>query len=375
MSSGLKDYADYVNDKISVNMLNSRNYIGVDNILPDKNGVTISNYIPETGSVTSFKKGDILIGNIRPYLKKIWLATFDGGCSADVLCIRSNGAVSSTFLYSVLSQDAFFEFDMMGSKGSKMPRGDKKHIMNFPISNIDNSYEIGNLTSSILKKIENNNHIINALDDLAMSVYEQWFVKFEFPNGNGKPYKHNNGRMEYSEDIKKNIPYGWKVKKLEDIIIENPKSTIKVSDVTDNGDIPFFTSGERILKTNKSMVSGMNIFLNTGGQADVKSYFGEAAYSTDTWCIKSENNLNYILSFFLKKIKASIDHNFFQGTGLKHLQKESLKKIFIIVPDDYRIKLFSSFAENVFKQKSILIKDNEYLSNVRDEIIVSLVNK
>ena len=74
--------------------------------------------------------GDTLIGNIRPYLKKVWFATFDGACSADVLALKPN-YINPEFLYDIIAQDGFIEYVMSGVKGSKMPRGDKSHILDY----------------------------------------------------------------------------------------------------------------------------------------------------------------------------------------------------------------------------------------------------
>lgn len=148
----LKNLANYVEDKISADKLNKNNYIGVDNILPNRGGIKTSEYFYGKGKVTAFKKGDILIGNIRPYFKKIWLATFDGGCDTDVLCIRPKEEELSSFLYSTLSTDFFFNYVVKGAKGSKMPRGDKKHIMEFPIMDISNKKVIGDFIVAINEK-------------------------------------------------------------------------------------------------------------------------------------------------------------------------------------------------------------------------------
>ena len=78
-------------------------------------------------------KNDVLVSNIRPYFKKIWYATFDGGCSNDVLVFRAKDGVSSRFLHYVLADDTFFDYSMATSKGTKMPRGDKKAIMEYEV--------------------------------------------------------------------------------------------------------------------------------------------------------------------------------------------------------------------------------------------------
>ena len=119
MSKVLSDISTYVNDRVSFHVLNENTYIGMDNLIPNRGGVTVSEYVPSEGQFTAFHKGDVLLGNIRPYFKKIWLAEYDGGCSPDVLCIRAKNGVSPLFLYAVLAQDAFFDYDV---KGQKVPK-------------------------------------------------------------------------------------------------------------------------------------------------------------------------------------------------------------------------------------------------------------
>ena len=127
----LSDIAYYNTDKIDASFLTNENYIGTDNLLSDMNGRTTSEYTPTKGFVNKFIPGDILLSNIRPYFKKLWLSDIEGGCSADVLVLRAIDDTKSIFIYQTLARDNFFIYDMSGAKGSKMPRGDKDHIMNY----------------------------------------------------------------------------------------------------------------------------------------------------------------------------------------------------------------------------------------------------
>lgn len=180
----LKDLCDYVNEKIRVSLLNRSNFIGVDNMLQNKGGIVESDYIQEYGYATKFQSGDILVGNIRPYLRKIWLADFDGGCSADVLCIRSKGKVSSKYIFACLCQDSFFDFVMKGSKGTKMPRGDKNRIMEYPLlESVQNKNEIGEFIFEINKKIRINNEINDNLQQLLSTIVNKYL-------SNSKTKKH-----------------------------------------------------------------------------------------------------------------------------------------------------------------------------------------
>jgi len=129
----LRDLCQYVSEKVDSSELNIENYIGTDNMIEDMGGIELTTSIPKSGTSTKFSVGDILISNIRPYFKKIWLSDRTGGCSADVLCIRTKKIIPKEFVYATLARDDFFNYDVAGSKGSKMPRGDKKHIMEYPV--------------------------------------------------------------------------------------------------------------------------------------------------------------------------------------------------------------------------------------------------
>lgn len=130
--------ADYSDTRISAKHLNSDTYVGVDNILQNRAGKAHSSYVPQTGKFTEYKAGDILIGNIRPYLKKIWHADRQGGTNGDVLVVRIKAeekrSISSRYLYQILADDKFFDYDMRHAKGAKMPRGDKTAIMQYQVA-------------------------------------------------------------------------------------------------------------------------------------------------------------------------------------------------------------------------------------------------
>lgn len=129
----LYEVAQYSKDRILASELTDENYVGVDNLLPNKQGKIKSEHTPIEGKFTGFVKGDILIGNIRPYLKKIWFSDCVGGTNGDVLTIRviDKERVLPRFLYFALSTESFFNYDMNNAKGAKMPRGDKNAVMKY----------------------------------------------------------------------------------------------------------------------------------------------------------------------------------------------------------------------------------------------------
>lgn len=151
----LYEVAQYSKDRILASELTDENYVGVDNLLPNKQGKIKSEHTPIEGKFVRFVKEDILIGNIRPYLKKIWFSDYVGGTNGDVLTIRviDKERVLPRFLYFVLSTESFFNYDMNNAKGAKMPRGDKKAVMNYQF--YLPSLEIQEKVVSILETFDN----------------------------------------------------------------------------------------------------------------------------------------------------------------------------------------------------------------------------
>jgi type I restriction enzyme S subunit len=133
----LGDVAEYSPTRVDASELDATSFVGVDNLVSEKGGRVDAIYLPNTERLTAYKPGDILLGNIRPYLKKVWRATNSGGCSGDVLAVRiqenSKSFVDSTFLYYLLSSNEFFSYSMQHAKGAKMPRGDKSAILKYQI--------------------------------------------------------------------------------------------------------------------------------------------------------------------------------------------------------------------------------------------------
>ena len=133
----LGEIATYADTRIKAKDVISTDYVSVENLLQNKQGVNFTDKAPIGDSFIQYVENDILIGNIRPYLKKIWKADRHGGTNADVLTIRiKNGIkdiVSASYLYFQLSSEQFFNYDMQNAKGAKMPRGSKDAVMKYEI--------------------------------------------------------------------------------------------------------------------------------------------------------------------------------------------------------------------------------------------------
>ena len=129
----LSEICGYSKDKVNIEDLTLDTYYSTENMQPNRQGAVQATTLPTIKQTTACKKGDVLISNIRPYFKKIIYCFSDCGCSTDVLCFVPNKSEYSAFLYCVLYSDKFFDYMVAGSKGTKMPRGDKQQIMMYPI--------------------------------------------------------------------------------------------------------------------------------------------------------------------------------------------------------------------------------------------------
>ena len=241
----LSEIAILVEDKISSNSISLGDYVTTDSLLPNKEGKTIATNLPPVAcSLTYYQKGDVLVANIRPYLKKVWLADKEGGCSSDVLVFRVREGYKDSFLYAVLLQDRFFDYATRGAKGSKMPRGDKEQIMRYelPVFSPQEQENIGNIVISITEKLRLNRAINHNLEAMAKQLYDYWFVQFDFPDKDGKPYKSSGGKMVWNEKLKREVPEGWFVSNICRIadILSGGTPQKAVSEYWENGVIPFF---------------------------------------------------------------------------------------------------------------------------------------
>lgn len=168
----LSEICGYSKDKIDIYNLTLDSYYSTENMQPNRQGAVQATTLPTIKQTTACKKGDVLISNIRPYFKKILYCFSDCGCSTDVLCFVPNKTDYSAFLYCALYADKFFDYMVAGSKGTKMPRGDKQQIMVYPICIPSAEYieKFNQAVASMLETVYTNrieeNNLANLRDTL-----------------------------------------------------------------------------------------------------------------------------------------------------------------------------------------------------------------
>ncbi len=174
----LKDVAEFQKSRIPADGLDASCYISTENLIPNFGGIKEASSIPTDGNVMAIKPNDILISNIRPYLKKVWQSDRFGGCSADVFVLRTTGC-QGDFLYNIIASDKFINYVMSGVKGVKMPRGDKRQMeeFEFSIPTIEEQNRISRLLSLLDERIATQNKIIDKLQSLIKGIRNDVFGK------------------------------------------------------------------------------------------------------------------------------------------------------------------------------------------------------
>ena len=391
MNKVLKDVAKYSEDRVSLDKITLETYVTTDNLLQNKQGKVIAEKLPpQGGSVTKFNNGDILIANIRPYLKKIWFATQSGGSSTDVLTLKVNDNYHSNFIYYTLFRDDFFKHMMNGSKGTKMPRGDKNHILDFPIPNFNFNIQkrIAKVLSDLDAKIELNNKINQELEAMAKTLYDYWFVQFDFPNEQGKPYKSSGGKMVYNEELKREIPDGWEVGTLLEIATftnglacqkyrpetEEFLPVIKIREMRDG-----FTENTEKVKADipvKLIVNNGDILFSWSASLEVMIWSGgTGGLNQHIFKVTSEKYpksfLYFQLVWYLQHFKMIAD---LRKTTMGHITRDHLKQSRIVKPPIEIINKLDNQLKPIESKQVLLKQENQELTALREWLLPMLMN-
>ena len=390
----LNDIAEFVTDKISSSSISLDRYVTTDSLLQNRRGrETAQNLPPMPCALTHYRQGDVLVANIRPYLKKVWYADSEGGCSSDVLVFRAKNGHCSSFLYTVLMQDAFFDYAMSGAKGSKMPRGDKDQIMRYVLPTFTPTEEenIGNMMVDIMSKININRQINDNLEAMAKQLYDYWFVQFDFPNEEGKPYKSSGGAMVWNENLKREIPQGWVVEKMgkcTNVLLGGTPDT-KDNSLWGNG-YNWLNSGEvaefPILKSEKNITpKGLeksatvlapkgSITLSITRHLRPSILCIDACINQSVVAILENDKISkeYIYPFLNRDIPRLMSLR--TGAQQPHINKETVEAINVVLPPANIMGAYINKAESIYNAIFNNAKEVEELTKQRDELLPLLMN-
>ena len=339
-----------------------------------------------------YNPGDILLSNIRPYFKKIWFADCIGGCSNDVLVFHPNKDIDAKFLYYVLSDNNFFNYATLTSKGTKMPRGTKRAILKYWIPNLSlaTQQKIASLLSAYDSQIENNQKRIKLLEQMAENLYKEWFVRFRFPG-------FENAEFEGG------VPKGWKLERLEDfgIVLETgsrPKGGIDSSVETGvpslgaeaiNGLAEFDYNSLKLVpqdyydKMKRGKSKGNHILVYKDG-----AYIGKVTifrngfpfkeYSINEHVFflntKDCDYQNYLYFTLHQKAFFSLMKNLNRNAAQPGLSQQDMNGIKVFKPTKDVVNTFNQYAEPIFNEVFSLAKEIRLLTHQRDLLLPRLMS-
>ncbi|GAA7002066.1 hypothetical protein NP0151_14650 [Helicobacter pylori] len=385
MSKTLQDYATLINDTIQSNEIN--HYITTDNMCQNLGGIdTFKNINIPQGKVRSFQKDDVLLSNIRLYFRKVYRAKQKGGCSSDVLVFRAKHIDSAT-LFAILSSQIFTDYACSGSQGSKMPRGNKTHMMDFKIPTIN--FTIAKIFNSIQNKIENNHKINELLHKILELLYEQYFVRFDFLDENNKPYQTSGGKMKFSKELNRLIPNDFEVKTLGELITwisgsQPPKSChiyehkegyirfIQNRDYSSNDYITYIP----ISKNNKICYQ-YDIMIDKYGEAGAVRFGLQGAYNValSKISVLNQSMQEYIRSYLNSKPIKKYLSNACMASTRSSLNENHIYSLMLPIPPINLLQKYEKIAKNII---TAIIKNNQStqtLTALRDFLLPLLLKQ
>ena len=390
LSSAVK----YSSKRINVDEISVEDFISTDNLLQNKLGKENAIKLPSMkGLMPSYSNENILVANIRPYLRKIWFADKESGCSADVLVFDVNKFHYPKFIYYTLFRDDFFDHMMKGSKGTKMPRGDKKQILDFliPDFEFEEQQKIAKVLSDLDTKIELNNRINTELEAMAKMLYDYWFVQFDFPDANEKPYKTTGGKMLWNEELKRDIPEGWNVNELGNILNTDLGGTpsTKIEKFW-KGNIPWLNSGEianfPIVEseahiTSEAISNSATTLMPAGTCViSITRHLRPSILAIDACA-----NQSVVGIFESEKFKSSFIYPYLKneiprlmtlrsGAQQPHINKGTVDESLMIEPSQPILDRYYKKANPIYKQIINNSFQNQELASLRDWLLPMLMN-
>ena len=368
MKSKLAALCTYMKGKVAVDTLDEYTYISTENMIPNKGGIERASSLPSTQYTQAFDLGDVLVSNIRPYFKKIWMAEYSGGCSNDVLVFRASKGCDPTFLYYVLANNSFFDYATATSKGTKMPRGDKTAIMQYevPAFDIATQQRIGRLLKGIDTRIVTNKKINDNLYAQAKAIFAQRFIGIEtIPDGWKKGnlldianYLNGLAMQKFRpRDDEVGLPV-LKIKELRqgscDVSSELCSPSIKPEYIVHDGDVIFSWSGSLLVDIWCGGTCGLNQHL-----------FKVTSETYDQWFyyLWTAHHLERFIAIAADK-----------ATTMRHIKRGELEKAEVLIPSEKDYKEISSLMNPLFNLIIANRIEARKLAELRDELLPKLMS-
>lgn len=371
MKCKLSDICEYRKGKVNTSNLTLKTYISTENMLPDKAGVVEANSLPSTTLVQEYKEHDTLVSNIRPYFKKVWQAKHDGGCSNDVLVFQGNLNVDKDFLYYILANDDFFAYSMATSKGTKMPRGDKKSIMQYELQLFDIKIQkkIVSILKLLDKKIELNNAINKNLERQAEALFHSLFVE------NVNPIWKDGVLSDLGTVVAGGTPSKTKPEYYSEkgIAWITPKDlSLNKSKFISHGKIDISELGFSKSSAIK-MPTGTVLFSSRAPIGYIAIAANEVTTNQGFKSIVPNENVGTAFMYNLLKFLLPTIEGIASGSTFKEISGAGMKSVPVVIPDNETIDKFNAFCTPIFQQQEVLEAENSRLVDIRDALLLKLM--
>ena len=364
----LGEVAIPVRDRIDTSVLDASSYISTENMLPDKAGVTLSSDVP-SGKAIQFKEGDILISNIRPYFKKIWRADKVGGCSADIICLRASKEVEPLFFYYLLSQDMFFNYVMQGAKGTKMPRGDRNQIMQWPIllPSKSEQQKIASILSALDEKIEVNRRINDNFFHAFIVVMLLWLLT---------SLENDNLEQQAQAIFEKIFPSIATGEDLIGNIITPKRGKGLLSKDAVEGSVPVVAGGlEPATYHNESNTIAPVVTISaSGANAGYVNLWHIPVWSSDSSYIDSSMTPNVYFWYVMLKKRQKELFDAQTGSAQPHIYPKHVAEMPMGIFEQSDVAKFTEIVTPMFEIRGKNLKESERLASVRDSLLPKLMS-
>ena len=357
----LSECSNFISERTS--NITIDNYISTENMIENRGGVKIASTLPDVKSTSAYKPNDILLSNIRPYFCKIWFADKKGSCSNDVLVVRAKKEIDPKFLYYVLSDQNFFNWDSMTSKGTKMPRGTPNAIMKYSVPDLPfhTQEKIASILSAYDNLIQNYKKQIEALQTAASELYKEWFVRFRFPRY--QTTKFENG-----------IPKGWKVEKLGTLAnISTGKCNRE--DAEEDGIYPLFDRSQEIKKSNEWIKDCEAIIVPGEGTSFIPRYYkGKFNLHQRCYCVEPKYpNFGKFL-FYVLMLNRKYFLSVATGATVPSLRYNNFASMKFVLPEMSLCNNFNKIADDIFAKVDNLQQQITNLTQQRDLLLPRLMS-
>ena len=365
MMTTLKTICSYRKEKIDPQSLQSNSYVSTDGMASNKKGIFRFSIPPAHGKVTRYLKDDILVSNIRPYFKKIWLADRDGGCSNDILVFTSNEHCSSEYLYWLLCNDKFFDYASATAKGTKMPRGDKNALLDYPIQKHNRQLQeaIVRILRPFQQQLAINSRINDHLLEMALSEYKELSRQSSSKRTlqdctsllcrGGAPKYCEKGKFHA---LNQRCIRNHKIDDANARRIENPRSREKLLRY---GDILICSTGTGTLGRSAQVLCHDERVTVDSHVTIVRPAYEALVEYLGCWALSSEDQ-------FESMAKGS--------TGQTELPRTELAELEIGFPDAASLNDFSGKTKPLFEAIQSNVRENQSLECLRDALLPKLMS-